>query len=184
MATAKEKVWLDEYFQCWNATEAARRAGYKWPNKYGPLKLKKLDAKIRRRLTENAMPADEVLSRLADHARSDVGPYIVAKDGVLCVDWDKLVEAKLTHLVKAIIPTRYGTRIEFHDAQAALVHLGRHHGLFTDKLAIKDWRKEAQQQGINPDAIISDLATEFTSAMGAGTSKERSLADSKGQSKS
>lgn len=45
------------------------------------------------------------------------------------------------------------------------------------EVIIKDWRKEAQQQGINPDAIIDDLATEFAAAMGAGASKERSVGE-------
>jgi hypothetical protein len=37
------------------------------------------------------------------------------------------------HLVKGIKHTRYGDDIEFYDAQAALVHIGKHLGLFDDR---------------------------------------------------
>jgi len=164
MATAKEKVWLEEFFQCWNATEAARRADYKWPNKVGPEKKKKFADKISERLRENAMPADEVLSRLASHARSDLGAFLVKDGDKVNVDWDKLVDARLTHLVKAIIPTSNGTRIEFHDAQAALVHLGRHHGLFTDKVKMTNWRDEVvdllRKKQITPEQVIDEFGDE------------------------
>jgi len=26
-----QRVFVEEYLSCWNGTEAARRAGYKWP---------------------------------------------------------------------------------------------------------------------------------------------------------
>ena len=47
MASPQEEDWLNEYFQCWNATEAARRVGYKWPNKVGPAKKQKFADEVR-----------------------------------------------------------------------------------------------------------------------------------------
>jgi len=40
--TPKQQSFIDEYLACGNATEAARRAGYKHPNKQGPENLVKL----------------------------------------------------------------------------------------------------------------------------------------------
>ena len=37
----KQFVWLEHYFQCWNATEAARCAGYRCPRISGPENLHK-----------------------------------------------------------------------------------------------------------------------------------------------
>lgn len=41
--TKKRRAWLEQYLQCWNATEAARRVGYKHPNTQGPRLLLQSD---------------------------------------------------------------------------------------------------------------------------------------------
>ena len=92
------QVWLTEYFQCWNATEAARRAGYKWPNKYGPKLKEQLQDEIDARLDEMAMPANEVLARLGEMARADIADFI-SETGA--IDWDK-IRAK-GYLVKKVV---------------------------------------------------------------------------------
>jgi phage terminase small subunit len=133
MATAKELVWLNEYLVCWNATEAARRAGYKWPNKVGPAKLEKFREEIQQRVSEKAMGADEVLVRLAEQARCEYADYITAEG---TVDLERLKADGKMHLVKGIKETRAGKVVEFYDGQTALMHLGKHHGLFVDKLGL------------------------------------------------
>ena len=83
------------------------------------------------------MQANEALVRLSDQARFDPGPFVYRheeSDKELVIDWEKLVEARLTHLVKAVYLTKYGTRIEFHDSQRALELIGKHHKLFTDRV--------------------------------------------------
>ncbi len=169
MASAKEKKWLNEYFQCWNATEAARRAGYKWPEKQGWQKKVKFSQEIEQHLKKGAMAADEVIYRLASHARSDLGAFLVKDGAQVAINWDKLVDAKLTHLVKSITPTKYGTRIEFHDAQAALVHLGKHHGLFTDKVKVTSWRDEVvellRKKQITPEQVIDEFGSDIGSEL-------------------
>lgn len=136
--TTKRKVFIEEYLKCWNATEAARRVGYKHPNTQGPRLLLDVSVQeeVKRRLTEIAMDADEVLTRLSQQARTDLGPFISKTDDGLNLDWEKLKEADLTYLVKSLTPTRYGTKIELHDAQAALVHLARSHGMFKDRVDV------------------------------------------------
>lgn len=137
--TSKRQVFVEEYLRCWNATEAARRVGYKHPNKMGPrlVKVGIIAEEIKRRIAEKAMATDEILLRLADQARTDVGPFIVKNDNDdLTLNWERLKQAGLTHLVKSLTPTRYGTKIELHDAQAALVHLARSHGMFKDRMDI------------------------------------------------
>jgi phage terminase small subunit len=130
----KRRVFVEEYLQCWNATEAARRAKYKHPNKQGPylVKLGIIAEEITRRLKEKTMSADEVLSRLAEQARSEQTKYLVSNGNI---DLERLIADGKAHLVKG---TRWDGKgnltIEFHDAQAALVHLGRHYKLFTDQM--------------------------------------------------
>jgi hypothetical protein len=79
------------------------------------------------------MSADEVLLRLAEQARGEHGKYL-RPDGA--VDFNAVIADGKGHLIKGIKETKYGLDIEFYDAQTALVHIGKYHGLFTDKLDV------------------------------------------------
>lgn len=140
--TDKQREWINYYFECgFNATEAARRAGYKNPNKAGPANRVKEGIRqiIEARLAYHTMSADEVLARLAEHARASMEDFINTESRD--VDLNKAREGGNLHLVKKFkrADTQHGERveIELHDAQSALVHIGRHHGLFTDNIDVK-----------------------------------------------
>ena len=91
------------------------------------------------------MSANEVLDRLAEHARADYKDFIsINGNGEIMLDMDR-AEGK-THLIKKISQRRMvrTTRdaeidettisVELHDAQAALVTIGKHHKLWTDNV--------------------------------------------------
>jgi hypothetical protein len=86
------------------------------------------------------MGAGEVLFRLGQQARAEQSQFFTSdRRGGIMVDTDAMLEAGLGHLIKAVTrDARTGrvTKVEFHDAQAALVHLGKHHKLFTEKSEI------------------------------------------------
>jgi phage terminase small subunit len=73
----KQRAFVEEYLSIWNATEAARRAGYKHAHVQGPRLLANVSIKaaVQTRLEEKAMGADEVLTRLAEQARADFKNY-------------------------------------------------------------------------------------------------------------
>lgn len=136
--TNKQQAFIDEYLKCWNATEAAIRAGYSEKTAYsiGHENLNKPDIaeEIQRRVSERAMSADEVLIRLAEQARGAVEEFIDVQANLPFFDWERLQESGKLHLIKKIKYNSDGRpEVEFYDAQAALVHIGRVHGLFTDK---------------------------------------------------
>ena len=91
----------------------------------------KIVSAIELRLKEQAMSANEVLSRLAEQARSDHSKYVNDSGNV---DFAALKRDGKMHLLKSIADTKYGKRITFYDSQHALVQLGRVHALFTDKI--------------------------------------------------
>lgn len=143
----KHQQFVNEYLECWSATEAYRRVYPKATNetagRNGHLLLKNTDIseEIALRVADKAMTADEVLSRLADHARGDIDDYL-DDDGSF--DLAKARKAKKTGLIKKL-KTRTTTHkrddidyvtkeveFELYDAQAALVSLGKAHKLFTD----------------------------------------------------
>lgn len=143
----KQKLFVNAYFvNNGNATRAAEQAGYQSPNVAGS-RLKSepiVAAEIKRRLDENAMPANEVLARLADMARATIEDFVdlgkhdpgypQALQGKWSLDLHKAKEAGKLPLIKSIKSGEFGPEIVLHDAQSALVQLGRYHKLFTDKV--------------------------------------------------
>lgn len=76
---AKQVAFVNAYVECWNASEAARRAGYKGrSNSVGHQLLTNIDiaAEIKRRVAEKCMTADECLIRLAEQARGTLDDFI------------------------------------------------------------------------------------------------------------
>ena len=168
--TDKQRAWAFHYIQHWNATKAARQAGYAdaecsgFENRQNPV----ISEFIESRIKQLAMSADEVLLRLADQARgshADYWEFWHPRDA----EWESADESemgddeldfrdrqrtkdellkRLPHLnIERMIADGKGhlikkfkaeagmlTEVEFYDAQAALIALGRHHKLFTDKI--------------------------------------------------
>lgn len=120
-----------------NATDAARRAGYAEPDVQGPRLLGNvgIETAINARLDEAALKTNEILARLADQATASIDEFLtIGKDGDYRLDLKKARERGKLHLVKSLKPNKYGIGIELHDAQAALVHLGKYRKLFTEKV--------------------------------------------------
>lgn len=150
--TYRQRAFVEEYLTCWNASESARRAGYKGDaNTVGPRLLANVGirAAIEQRLQEKAMGADEVLARLAEHARGDLGDFLDISSMSFQVDLSGAVEKGITHLIKKVKQRTTTTlskegvetetsdvEVELYDAQAALVHIGRHLKLFTEQAEI------------------------------------------------
>lgn len=139
---AQQRAFLEAYLQCWNASEAARRAGYseKTAGSQGHdlLKNPEIQAAIEARLAELRMGADEVLVRLAEQARSDMADFISIRAGLPFVDLEKAERAGKLRLLKKFRITGKGVEIELYDAQTALVQLGKATGALKDDSAKVD----------------------------------------------
>lgn len=144
--TDKQRAFIEAYLTHWNATRAALDAGYsaKTARVIGPENLSKpaIQSAIQARLAELKMSADEVLTRLTDHARASVASFLrVSGDGEF--HGFDLSEDQPLHLIRRATSvkrrfkdesTEHSVTIELHDAQSALALLGKHHKLFTDKV--------------------------------------------------
>ena len=95
------------------------------------------------------MPAEEVLQLLTEHARGDMGEFLDIESMSFRVSLQKAKDLGITHLIKKVKERTVMTsnkdgeetethtfELELYDAQAALVHLGRYHKLFTDNTDI------------------------------------------------
>ena len=128
--TARQQVFIAEYLKCWNASEAARRAGYseKTATAIGAENLTKPDiaAEIEHRKAAILMSADEVLARLTEQGRAAYAEYFEANGSV---NLEKLIADGKGHLIKKIKPTKEGLEVEFYDAQGALAMIAKARGL-------------------------------------------------------
>jgi hypothetical protein len=76
--TTRQRVFVDEYLKCFNASEAARRAGYTGAaDVVGPRLLGDVGIRteIDKRLSEIHMSADEALQVIEQQARANIGEF-------------------------------------------------------------------------------------------------------------
>lgn len=152
--TNRQRVFIEEYLRCWNATEAALRAGYSERTAYsiGQENLKKpeIAAVIEFRLAEKHLSSDEALSLLADMARGDLGEFMdVTPSGFvldLLNDDGSRKNTRLIRKIKQKVTTFLAkkesdedreiieTEIELYDAQAAIDKVLRVAGKYKDTL--------------------------------------------------
>lgn len=127
--TDKQRVWIEEYLVCWDATAAARKAGYSDPAQSGYENKIRQDIQviIKARLAEKAMETDEVLARLADQARSSMKDFLyIGPKGRVKIDLAKAARAGKLHLLHRYSKGKGGiVAFELYDAQAALVQIAK-----------------------------------------------------------
>lgn len=132
---------MEFYLQEWNGTKAARLAGYKGNDNVLAVTAHRLLRKpnvreaIEERLSTLVMTTDEVLWRLGEQARADLSHFfsINKATGEAFIDLNKAKEAGKTHLIKRLKYDAKGNlEIQLYDQQAALVHIGRHLGMFEE----------------------------------------------------
>lgn len=157
--TAKKRRFADEYLIDLNATQAAIRAGYsaKTAASQGERLLRDVD--VQKLLTERMkdrekrteITQDKVLAELAKIGFADIrraldwGPEVMVVDeetgqtavsnGVALVASDK-IDDDTAAAISEISQTANGIKVKLHDKRAALVDIGRHLGIFNDKLNI------------------------------------------------
>lgn len=150
--TQKQAMFCCEYIVDLNGTQAAIRAGYsvKTANRIATENLSKpvIKAEIERLMSERKdrveITADRVLAELAKIGFADMrdvaswGETVVDEDGkpihgVKLVSSDKLTDSAAA-AISEIAETPAGLRIKLHDKRAALVDIGKHLGMFTEKV--------------------------------------------------
>lgn len=171
---AKQQAFINEYLIDFNATQAAIRAGYSkktagntgWEN----LKKPEIAEAIEKRISEQCMTADEVLMRLAEQARADIGEFI-SDEGE--IDIEAMKAAGATRLLRKVRHTTRGgvskdgaewevqtVEVDLHNAQTALELIGKYHRLF-------DGPSGAEDDPIHVKHI-HDLTDEQLAAIAAG----------------
>jgi len=137
--TPKQRIWLAEYLggARFNATEAARRAGYKdvevsgLDNKQNPV----VAARIREVLSAKCLSPDEVLAELRD---------------VATAEWRDFLTIKTDPRTGVTVDVR----MDLSNKVKALELLGKAHGIFTDRVDISgSLTNRVELVGITADDI-------------------------------
>jgi phage terminase small subunit len=155
--TAKQQCFVAEYLIDLNATQAATRAGYsaRTANEQGARLLAKasvqaaLSEAMKARETRTHITQDRVLAELAKIGFADIrkavrwGEGVAVTNemtntteivnGVALVGSEEIDDATAAS-ISEVSQTAQGIKIKMHDKRAALVDIGRHLGMFTDKL--------------------------------------------------
>jgi phage terminase small subunit len=160
--TPKERLFVDFYLgeSRFNATDAARRAGYKGNDNtlssvgYDNLRKPEIATLVDTRINEAAMSANEVLARLSDIASGKIAD-LMDEEGRFDLKLAK--QRKKDQLLKKLKIKRFSKQVDSHaeggeekeiietsliteevefemySAHEALRDLGKYHKLFTDK---------------------------------------------------
>lgn len=148
--TKKQKAFVEEYLIDLNATQAAIRAGYS-PDTAGSigsenLKKPEIRARIERAMAERSkrtgINQDRVLMELARIGFSKITDAInpetaEVKDGATEDDLACIQSIKIK-------PNEFGIEreVKLYDKRAALVDIGRHLGMFKDRVEISGMKEE------------------------------------------
>lgn len=153
----KQRRFVAEYLIDLNATQAAIRAGYSertaGSQGFDLLKKPEIQAAVSEEMKEREerteITQDRVLQELAKIGFADIRKAVkwgdgisvsdpltgepVISNGVALVGSEEIDDATAA-AVSEISQTAQGVKIKMHDKRAALVDIGRHLGMFTDKL--------------------------------------------------
>lgn len=147
-----------------NATKAARLAGY--TGSYDTiattgrdnLQKSHIQAAIRALIAERALPEDQALAMLSEHAMASPEDLLRFEEdeygnAVAAIDLAKAKERGILHLVRKVKQGPHGLEVELHDAQAALKELLRHYERLRrgqrEEEAVRSGTHVLERMGIN-----------------------------------
>mgnify|MGYP000903957887 FL=1 len=185
--TDKQKAFVNHYLICLNATEAAKRAGYKGSydtlRSIGSENLTKPNIRevLGKRMSKLEMSAEETVKRISDIAAGDMLKYIDSQGNLdlqAMRDDDAGRLLKKYKKTKRIIPRKNDEpieveriEIELYGADAALDKLMRYYGKYNDKV-VHEWREEAKKAGIPQDLADEIFERDVEQMLAIMTGKE------------
>lgn len=164
--TKKQKLFVEEYLIDLNATQAAIRAGYSTSSagSIASEMLKKpeirarIDKAIAERSKRTGVNQDRVIIELAKIAFVNPADLINAGDATIKGDAAREDTAAISSVKVKRIPTEEGTieerEVRMADKLKALELLGKHIGMFTDRLVVDNAAEEEKRKKLD---AISDI---------------------------
>ena len=156
--TEKQKIFADEYLIDLNATRAYRKA---YPSvkrdetaaQAGSRMLRnvKVAAYIQERMQERQkrteITQDRVLQELAAIAFAKATDYAEVKDDCVKVKDTEELDEQQIRAIAGIKEGKFGIEVKLNDKEKALELLGRHLGMFKDKVEVSGLEEEKKKLG-------------------------------------
>jgi phage terminase small subunit len=186
----KQRLFVESYLSNgFNATEAARMAGYQGNDNtlssvgYENLRKPEIAAAVSGRVNEAAMSANEVLARLSSIARGSVSDFLdenekfdlkrartAKRDGLL----KKLKKKSTSKKVDTFTPGKdeeaetietslvyEEVEFEMYSAHDALRDLGKYHSLFNERSGVLNLNLTAEELAAMPEEELDRLIAKF-----------------------
>jgi phage terminase small subunit len=170
LLTPKQRLFVIEYLRDFCGTKAAIRAGYSKRTAASlatqtlrkPYVAKVVNDAIEARRKRVEVSADRVLSELAKIAFTDLTDIIsIARGRVTVRDTNELTPEQRGAIVE-VNESLHGMRIKLHDKKGALELLGRHLGLFPNRV-------EVTGKGGGPVSLTDAMTDEELQRIARGT---------------
>jgi hypothetical protein len=193
--TAVSKSWatISDWSQRYDWVDRARR----WDDIQNQRAIEAYEAPWRKKI----MSATEVLGRLSEMARASVLPFVrITEDGAVYFNFSDPQAKDYLYLIRKVKTKRARrlegrgedseewedewVEVELHDAQNALVNMGRHHKLFVDQQEVSGTieHKGNPEDGKRFDLALSELAKALGDIVSQPGSGENSALDAGQQS--
>jgi phage terminase small subunit len=138
----QQELFVRQYVLDLNATKSALRAGYNKKNarQQGSYLLSKPDiqaaikARIERRFEKVDVQADEVLRKIRNWAFTDLSGVIEVRGGRTFISDTTVLTEDQMACISEIKQTAEGIQVKLISREKMIELLGRHMGMFTDKL--------------------------------------------------
>lgn len=147
--TPKQKLFCNEYLIDLNATQAAIRAGYS-PNTASVIANENLskpylkayiEKRMGKRIERTEITQDKVLKELAKIGFANIDDYVEVEtdkhdNKIVTIKLTKDIPEDKISAISSIKQGANGIEVKLHDKVKALENIGRHLGMFKDKVEI------------------------------------------------
>ena len=161
----KQDLFVKEYLKDLNGTQAYIRAGYKAKDEntaaVNASKLlrnakvqEKIQAAMKEREKRTEITQDRVLKEIANLAFTDRTGIVNLKNNSLIIkNFDELSPEQKA-CISGVKETKHGIEVTFYNKEKALEMLGRHLGMFTEKLEVKgELKTEDPFKGLSTEEL-------------------------------
>lgn len=139
LLTDSEQAFINEYMVDFNPTEAAKRAGYKSPssssrNLMSNSTIRYIIMCRQQELRDiSQVTAQAVLNELSKIAFADIGDFVQFDNNLVTLKDSSEVD---TSVVSEVQSTQYGVKIKLYNKHSALESIGKHLGMFREKVEV------------------------------------------------
>ena len=161
----KQDLFVKEYLKDLNGTQAYIRAGYKVKDENSAAVManrllrnvkiqKKIQAAMKEREKRTEITQDRVLNEIANLAFTDrTGIVNLNNNRVIIKNFDEL-SSEQKACISGVKETKHGIEVTFYNKEKALEMLGRHLGMFTEKLEVKgELKTEDPFKGLSTEEL-------------------------------